>query len=201
MTPPPRGIRSRVAVAEPRAVFFWRKLDHPGHDCCRLLAVPGGWRLSGAAVFLEARRACLLHYEVTADRAFRSKRARVIGCFGKRAIDIEIRSAGIGRWRVEGEIRSDLDDCLDIDLGFTPATNLLVIRRLALAVGEQAEAPAAYLELPRMRFIALPQHYRRTTRTEYAYESPTAGYAGTLRVTPLGAVVRYPGLFELVTPS
>ena len=200
MTTPAPGPRNRAA-GKPRAVFFWRKLDHPGHDSCRLFEVPGGWLLSGAAVFLEARHACHFHYQVRADRGFRCRSAKVSGYLGRSAVDIRIRSAGSGRWRVDGEVRSDLDGCLDIDLGFTPATNLLVLRRLALAVGEQADAPAAYLSFPRMRFIRLPQHYRRITAAKVAYESPSHGYAGTLVVSALGAVVRYPGLFELVEPA
>jgi hypothetical protein len=91
--------------------------------------------------------------------------------------------------------------CLDVDLGFTPATNLFALRRLALKVGQHAEAPAAYLEFPSLRVTTLPQRYKRTGRTEYAYEAPTVGYSGTLRVSSLGAVVQYPGLFELVSTS
>jgi hypothetical protein len=34
---------------KPKAAFFWRKLDHPGHDSCRLFKLPKGWLLSGAA--------------------------------------------------------------------------------------------------------------------------------------------------------
>jgi uncharacterized protein len=85
--------------------------------------------------------------------------------------------------------------CIDVDLGFTPATNLIAIRRLSLKVGESAEAPAAYLEFPRMRWVKLPQSYRRISRGAYEYESPTVGYAGTLEVSPVGAVTHYPGLF------
>ena len=89
-------------------------------------------------------------------------------------------------------------DCIDVDLGFTPATNLIVLRRLALGIGDQADAPAAYLAFPALRLVALPQTYRRLSRTRYAYAAPTEGYAGTLQVSPLGAVVDYPGRFELV---
>jgi hypothetical protein len=46
--------------------------------------------------------------------------------------------------------------------------------------------------------VLLAQRYKRLSRTEYDYESPSFGYRGTLRVSPLGAVVQYPGLFEMV---
>jgi hypothetical protein len=84
-------------------------------------------------------------------------------------------------------------------LGFTPATNLIALRRLSLKIGQRAEAPAAYLSFPKMRLVKLSQIYRRASRTEYEYEAPTVGYAGTLQVATSGAIVHYPGLFELLT--
>lgn len=181
----------------PPAVFFWRKLDSPGHDSCRFFTLADGYRLLGAAVFLEANRVCHLQYEVLADAGFRTQSAWVAGYVGKTAVDVRIH-AGAGGWEVDGRNDPRLAGCQDVDLGFTPATNLLPLRRLALRVGQQAEAPAAYLAFPAMRFLPLPQHYRRLSRTEYDYESPTHGYRATLRVSPLGAVVDYPGLFQMI---
>jgi len=188
-------------MTRPTAVFLWRKLDQPGCDSCRLLKIGRGWRLSGTAVFSDARRPWHIQYDVVADDAFRTKGATVVGYNGRKAIDIRIRSAGSGRWRVGGVLRAELAGCLDVDLGFTPATNLLALRRLALKVGQKADAPAAYLTFPRLRFTTLPQSYERVGRTEYSYEAPTVGYAGTLQVSSLGAVVRYPRLFELVSSA
>lgn len=188
-------------MTKPAAAFFWRKVDHPGYDSCRLFKLSGGWRLSGAAVFWEAHHPCHFQYDVVADSAFRTKSAAVVGYLGKNAIDIRIRSTGAGRWRVDGVPNAAIAGCVDVDLGFTPATNLIALRRLRLRVGQNAEAPAAYLAFPRMRFTKLPQRYERIGRTQYAYEAPTVGYAGTLQVSSSGAVVRYPGLFELVSPD
>lgn len=41
--------------------------------------------------------------------------------------------------------------------------------------------------------------HARVGRAEYAYEAPTVGFAGTLKVSPSGAVIWYPGLFELMS--
>jgi hypothetical protein len=188
-------------MTKPTAAFFWRKIDHLGADSCRLIRLSSGWRLSGTALFFEAPHACHFHYDVVADGAFRAKSAIVVGFLGQKSIDIRIRSAGARGWRVNGVLNSKVAGCLDVDPGFTPATNLLALRRLALKVGQHAEAPAAYLAFPSLRFTKLPQRYERTGRTEYAYEAPTLGYSGALQVSSLGAVVQYPGLFELVSAS
>jgi hypothetical protein len=179
------------------ASFFWRRRNTPGHDHCRLLRSRGGWRLSGMAVFLHGRQPCRLGYEVAADAGFRSRRAAVTGFIGKREVAEELRAAG-RQWKHNGRPVAAVDGCVDIDLGFTPATNLLVLRRLALAIGDdEVGAPAAYLGFPSMRLTRLPQFYRRTTRDTYAYRSPDHGYAGTLHVTRHGAVIDYPELFVL----
>ena len=133
------------ALSKPTAAFFWRKLDHPGHDSCRLFRVSNGWRLSGAAVFWDDGRPCHFHYEVMTDAAWRSRRAKVAGFLGNERLDLRISSIGNTRWRVAGKPLNSVTGCIDVDLGFTPATNLIAIRRLSLKVGQYAEAPAAYL--------------------------------------------------------
>jgi hypothetical protein len=185
-------------VMKPSAAFLWRKLDHPGHDSCRLFELPDGWRLAGMAVFRDGVRSCQLAYEVVADAGWRTRRAEVHGFIGTTAVDLGIRARGGGCWSIDGEVRLGPSPCIDLDLGFTPATNLIAIRRLALRVGERAEAPAAYVEFPRMRLVELPQLYHRTSRTTFDYQAPSVGYRGELRVSRIGAVVHYPGLFEEV---
>jgi hypothetical protein len=179
-------------------MFFWRKVDHPGHDSCRLFKLANGWRLSGAAVFWDKGLPCHFHYEVSADAAWRTRSADVSGFLGKKALDLRIKATGAGRWQVNGVSRKSVRGCIDVDLGFTPATNMIALRRLSLKVGQRAEAPAAYLQFPEMRLVTLPQSYLRIRRTEYEYSAPTVGYSGTLRVSPSGAVIQYPGLFERV---
>ncbi|MBI4964514.1 MAG: putative glycolipid-binding domain-containing protein [Desulfomonile tiedjei] len=183
----------------PTAMFFWRKVDHPGHDSCRLFKLSDGWSLSGAAVFWDEGMPCHFRYEVSADGAWRTRSASVSGFLGKKAIDLSIRSVGAGEWQVNGVSKKSVRGCVDVDLGFTPATNRIALRRLSLKVGQRAEAPAAYLEFPEMRLVMLPQTYLRIGPTEYEYEAPTVGYSGTLSVLASGAVINYPGLFELVT--
>jgi uncharacterized protein len=190
----------KSAPASP-SVLFWRKLDSPGHDSCRFFQLADGYRLLGAAVFLESGLVCHLQYDVMADAAFRTRSACVAGFVGKTQVDVRIQTSGDQRWEVDGKHDARIDGCLDVDLGFTPATNLLPLRRLALRVGQEAEAPAACLAFPEMQFILLSQRYKRLSRTEYDYEAPRFGYRGTLRVSPIGAVIKYPGLFELIGPS
>ena len=181
------------------ACFLWRRLDQPGHDCCRLYQLAAGWKLRGMAVFRESGQPCNFAYEVVADSAWKTRSATITGVRGRKEFAMRVRRAADGKWRVGEEVQHAVANCADIDLGFTPATSMLAVRRLSLRIGEQAEAPAAWLALPSMKLRVLPQTYLHSTKFEYDYEAPTVGYKGRLQVSRLGAVVLYPGLFELFT--
>ena len=90
----------------------------------------------------------------------------------------------------------ELEGLVDLDLGFTPATNLFPLRRLALGVGEGAEAAAAWLDEERWVIRRLPQRYERRADDAWWYEAPDGGYAGLLRVNADGFITDYPGLWR-----
>jgi hypothetical protein len=85
---------------------------------------------------------------------------------------------------------------VDLDLGFTPATNLFPLRRLALRVGEAADAAAAWLDDEQWILRRLPQRYERRSADAWWYESHLGGYQGLLRVNDEGFVTEYPGLWQ-----
>ncbi|MGO1542418.1 MAG: putative glycolipid-binding domain-containing protein [Luteimonas sp.] len=178
---------------------LWRRLDVPGHDGCQFVPGEDGWTLRGSAVFLQDGQVCQLRYEVLADSGFRTREASVTGWIGVKAVEVGIRSDGDGRWTAGGVEQPQLAGCVDVDLGFTPATNFLPIRRLGLEIGGYAPAPAAYLAFPELGLQVLRQSYRRVSDTGYEYEAPDAGYRGTLEFSAQGIVVDYPQLFTLVS--
>jgi len=85
---------------------------------------------------------------------------------------------------------------MDIDLGFSPATNLLPIRRLGLVVGEEVEVTAAWLPFPSLEFETLAQAYRREGERTYHYESGSGAFVRTLEINDAGFVTSYPGLWQ-----
>lgn len=185
----------RVAAAEVKNVtsILWKRLDAPGHDACRLLRSSSGWQLNGTAAFIENGATASLSYEVICDAAFATRIARVTGCLGSNEFRVEVRRDG-SRWFIDGMEEVEVAGCLDIDLSFTPATNLLAIRRLELGVGHARSVAAAWLAFPKARLTRLEQSYARIDRARYAYSG--LGYADTLDVSPSGFVTRYPGLWE-----
>ncbi|HLT90316.1 MAG TPA: putative glycolipid-binding domain-containing protein [Woeseiaceae bacterium] len=175
---------------------LWRRLDVSGHDVCRLERSSDGWQVLGMAVFRENGVLAGVTYEVACDPAWRTRRGRVRGWHGMRSLNLDIARTAADTWTLNGAAVPGLEACLDLDLGFTPATNVLPLRRLELGEGEAADAPAAWLDVAAGTLERLPQRYERRSSNTYWYESPTAGYAALLEAFPSGLVRRYPGLWE-----
>lgn len=176
---------------------LWRRLDRPGHEFCRLSHLPEGPVLSGTAVFVEAAAPVRLDYRVACDRAWRTVSARVEGCCGDRAVRCAVDVDGARTWRLDGREHPELAGLADLDLGFSPSTNLLPVRRLALAVGASAAVTAARLRFPDFALERLDQVYRRTRPGNYRYGAAAYGYAAELELNAAGFVTRYPGLWAL----
>jgi hypothetical protein len=176
--------------------ILWRRLDLPGHELARLEAHGEGWSLSGTAVFAGEAGPCRLDYAVICDVTWRTSSARVRGTIGDREVDLDLAADAARRWRLNGQECRAVAGAADVDLGFSPSTNTLPIRRLALAVGARAEVQAAWLPFPSLELQPLSQVYRREGPTTYRYESDGGRFARTLEVGPEGLVISYPGLWE-----
>jgi hypothetical protein len=176
--------------------ILWRRLDRPGHETARLSRQGSGWDLSGTAIFAHEGRPCRLDYSILCDPAWRTLQARVEGWVGSETARIEISAGSSGRWRMNGSEHFEVDGSLDIDLNFSPSTNLLPIRRLDLAVGEEARVRAAWLRFPSFALEPLEQSYRRLAESTYRYESTGGRFAAELEVNASGFVTLYPGFCQ-----
>jgi hypothetical protein len=178
------------------ATAFWRRLDSEGHDTCRLYQIADGWRLTGCAIFDLEGNPCLLNYTVDTDARWRTISAGVSGAIGFEELRLEIEAVPGRGWLLNGVAQNFAGSPLDLDLGFTPATNLLAIRRLDPPLGSDTLAPAAYLAFPDLELRLLEQTYRKTGNTTFAYAAPVYDYKAELTVSPSGFVIDYPGLWS-----
>lgn len=174
--------------------MLWRRLDCPGHEWARLSGTPAAPRLRGTAIFIEERIPARLDYRITCDAKWSTLSAEVLGWIGDRKVILRIERDALGLWRMFGRPIDSVGGCDDVDLSFSPATNLLAIRRLGLGIGEEGEARAAWLRFPAMDLVPLVQRFRRISEREYAYESDN-GFATTLLTGAEGFVIEYPPLW------
>lgn len=143
----------------------------------------------------QRRAAVLPPHLVVCGPDWQTRSGRVTGWIGDAVVEVEV-TADAGRWRVNGAEWPDVSGCVDLDLNFSPSTNLLPIRRLGLAVG--AEAPVRGLApVPEFALEPLDQCYRRTGGACYRYESAGGVFVRDLQVKAAGFVTEYPGFWQV----
>jgi hypothetical protein len=199
---------------------MWQRLDTGGTEICTLMssATSSHWPnlLKGYVMVELGGLATDFWYNVWCDAAWQTKEVYIVPWIvpfdAKTYRGLKLRSDG-GRWlaagwnaegpereRTEREL-SDVAGCIDVDLGISPSTNTLPIRRLNLEVGESRELTAAWVRFPELTVEPLAQCYTRLTERRYRYESSASGFTAELEVDDLGLVVDYQGIWRRVAES
>ena len=164
-----------------------------GSEVCVLERAGRGLRLRGTVLTHEAKRPIELRYAVTVDAAWATTDVEVLVSFagGDFREPVAIGALWSGKERPPG-----FEDCVDVDLSFTPATNTLPIRRLGLRVGEEREIAVAWLVWPELRFERAVQRYARLGEDRYRYAQDD--FEAELTVDEDGLVLEYEGLWKAV---
>lgn len=180
-----------------RAVI-WRRMDPPGCEYFELREAPGGWTLAGSVVLAEEGVPYLVSYTLHCDQGWETREARIVQRRGGVEEVLVLRVDAQRRWwRGEEEV-PQLRGLTDIDLSCTPSTNTLPIRRLSLAVGQGSDVTAAWVRLPELVLVPLPQRYTRVGPSQYRYESRGGSFTASLETDELGLVRSYPPGWERV---
>jgi hypothetical protein len=179
--------------------ILWRRIDGLGLERCIIEPIGDGWRIAGTALLIADDAPTEVRYSIQTDLAWltSSVGAHVQSPLGDRRM--ALKADGSGTWFSDGQPLIDLFGALDIDMAWTPATNTLPIRRLDLAVGEEAAVTAAWIGFPEHTVARLEQRYLRLDATTYRYT--TGEFSVDLDVDELGRVIRYPGVWEAVAAS
>jgi hypothetical protein len=178
------------------AAIVYRCVYLNGHEYCRLYFHQERWCLSGTAVFVRDNKPTRLQYDIECDSAWHTVSAKVLGRVGEDDIDHSIDVHPDKSWRLNDKDQPNVLGCVDIDLNFSPSTNLLPIRRLNLSVGQQAPVKAAWLRFPSFKLEPLDQTYIRLAENMYRYESAGGSFSAELTVNDVGLVTNYPGIWE-----
>ncbi|MEK6280377.1 MAG: putative glycolipid-binding domain-containing protein [Acidobacteriota bacterium] len=175
---------------------LWRGIYRPGHEACRVFSQNGDWHLAGTAVFSHQAEPCRLEYAVVCDAGWNTLSGKVSGWLGQAAVDVELAVDPERNWLLNGVECPAVAGCIDLDLNFSPSTNMLPIRRLNLGIGQEAEVRAAWLRFPSFQLEALVQIYRRVDESTYRYESGGGRFFADLEVDEIGLVTNYPGAWQ-----
>jgi hypothetical protein len=113
----------------------WKRFDAAGLERFEIRRDAEAWTFRGTILLVHEGVPFEARYEVLCDRAWVTRAVAVDlhGPEGERALRL---TAEGGRWSVDGVERDAVRGCVDVDLGWSPSTNTLPIRRLELAVGD-----------------------------------------------------------------
>ncbi len=177
---------------------LWKWLQGTGLERFELLHNGDEWLLRGTIVAFAGNAAAEARYEIACDAGWRTKHAQVSLLSDGREQKLKIR-ADNGRWYADEHEIGAVRGALDIDLGWSPSTNTLPIRRLEMAVdGKSGEIVAAWVRFPELVLEPLPQEYVRLSERTYRYSSRGGAFTADLLVDENGLVVDYGGFWKRV---
>ena len=176
----------------------WQRKDEVALEYFNLQSAPGLLLGSGQITSVMNEVPHLVNYTLVCDRTWVTREAHVHVNSGGTHSRTRLARSEDGVWQVDGEARRDLDGLTDVDIQWTPATNVLPINRLRLGVGESREVAAAWVRIPELRVERLSQTYTRVRENVYQYESGGGSFVAQIIVDESGFVERYADLWVCI---
>lgn len=168
----------------------WRRSDDVAVDeHCTLTLRDGGLSLVGTVLGAEGGLPIRIEYRVLADGAGSTTAVHVRDLRGFETRTITLERDLKGNWTVDGVKSPALKGCTDIDLGCSPSTNTLPIRRLRLGTGASKTIQAAWIRFPEFTVVKAAQVYTRLDEWTYRYAS--GDFQAELTVDDEGLVTSY----------
>jgi uncharacterized protein len=168
----------------------WRRSDEVATDeHCTLTLRDGGLSLVGTVLGGEGGRPVRVEYRVLADAAGLTTAVHVRDLRGFEVRTIALERDAKGNWTVDGAKVRGLKGCTDVDLGCSPSTNTLPIRRLALGTGASRTIQAAWIRFPELTIVKAAQIYTRLD--EFTYHYASGAFEADLTVDDDGLVTSY----------
>jgi uncharacterized protein len=188
-----------MAFAPPPAFAAWEHREaRAGFEVVFLDDDGDGCRVEGCTAAVEDGDAWAVEYRITLDARWVTRRAEISARSATGRHERTLEGDGSGGWLVDGRPAPHLDGCLDVDLESSSFTNAFPVHRLGLAVGEAADAPAAYVRALGLGVERLEQRYARIAddgdHQRYDYVSPAFAFRCDLTYDTFGLVLDYPGI-------
>jgi hypothetical protein len=168
----------------------WRRSDEVRTDeHCTIALRDAGLSLVGTVLGADGGLPVRIEYRVFADAAGATTAVHVRDFRGFGQRQLTLARDGKGNWTVNGVRDRTLKGCVDVDLGCSPSTNTLPIRRLRLGVGGANTIQAAWVRFPDLTVEKSAQTYARLDDFTYRYTSGT--FEAELVVDDDGVVAQY----------
>lgn len=163
----------------------------PSMERCSLIEGATFYRLEGLVLTTFNNTPAEIRYGVNCNHDWTTRSGTVEVDTGGSVKSFRLEVTDDGVWYCNGNRLSGLDGLKDIDLGFSPCTNTLPIRRFQMEVGQSEPVPAVWLRFPEFEIVRLDQVYTRLGEDKYRYQSHDLAFTAELEVDELGLVKRY----------
>jgi hypothetical protein len=184
-----------------RRIVIWAGTDAWRAEEARVELSGGGVRAEGTQIGVEPAP-YRLTYALDASDGWVTRRlaVRVADAAGvERSLLLE--HDGAGAWRIDGADVAALDGALDCDLGFSPLTNLMPVRRHGLHERPGArDFLMAWVDVPSLAVIPYRQRYTHLApgRVRFASLEVHEGFTADLELDADGLIEHYPELARRV---
>jgi hypothetical protein len=176
---------------------LWTPWDGVGLEHLRLTLRPERISADSLVITVHQGQIYRVNYEVRCDARWRVRELHITARTADAITSLTLSGDGAGHWAgPDGAPLPQLDGCVDVDLAFSPFTNTLPIRRLALQPGDAAELAVAYVALPALSPMPDGQRYTCLAPNRYRYDSLDDDFTAELSVDADGLVLDYPALFR-----
>jgi hypothetical protein len=173
-----------------RRVVWRRILDDQSFEECVVESLFDGFGIGGHIIAAQEGKPLGVRYEIRCDRNWSAQAIAIEQTLDGESRRLRLERASQG-WLVDGVLDSRLGDCAEPDLGLTPSTNALAIRRLGLAVGQAAEITCAWVKFPALSVEPSPQRYERLADRTYRYTNVASGFTAIVAVDAFALPVSY----------
>ena len=181
-----------------RRWIMWQGLNAPSLERCIVTPRNHGIEFDGLILQAHKEVAYVVRYRIRVDEAWTTREVELeLENGGSRTLSLMRNAAG--HWWRDGQRLNRFDDCVDVDLEWSPSTNTLPIRRLDLAIGQTAPVTAAWIQLPFLEIQRLDQSYERLAVDRYRYRS--GSFTADLAVDLDGVVLEYGVNWKAVATS
>jgi hypothetical protein len=154
----------------------WRRSDEVQTDeHCTLTQRDTGLSLVGTVLGAEDGVPVRIEYRVLTDASGMTTAAHVRDLRGFEQRTLTLERDAKGNWTVDGAKVRALKGATDVDLGCSPSTNTLPIRRLRIGVGASKTIKAAWVRFPELAVVKADQTYTRLDEFTYRYASGDFG--------------------------
>jgi hypothetical protein len=181
-------------------LVVWRGIDEWRAEAAQVDLRPDGVDARGTQIGAGYR----LDYQLDARDDWRTRSFTVAIATETGGRSVELAHDGEGRWTIDGDEAPHLAGALDCDLGLSPLTNLMPVRRHALHAREgTADILAAWVSVPELTVHASAQRYEhvRPGVVRFVDLGLHEGFTAELEVDEDGLAVVYPELARRVTPA